>query len=168
MLAWSERLERVVRALARVATVAVLALVVLVTANVVARYAFAGGTVWLQELEWHLLAPIALFGMAYTLATGDHVRVDMLYERFPPKVQHAVDLFAALVGIVVCILLVKFSVPYVLKSFGTLEGSPDPGGLSARYALKALIPLGFVLLLVQFVAMGLRHAAHLRRRTDRG
>lgn len=163
MLEWSERLEGVVRVIARLATLAVLALVVLVTANVVARYAFATGAVWLQELEWHLLAPIALFGMAYTLATGDHVRVDMLYERFPPKVKHAVDLFAALVGIAVCLLLIKFSVPYVLKSFSTLEGSPDPGGLPARFALKALIPLGFVLLLVQFTAMGLRHAWHLRR-----
>ena len=118
---------------------------------------------WLQELEWHLLAPIALFGVPYALATGDHVRVDMLYERFPPKVKHGVDLFAALVGIVVCLLLIKFSIPYVLKSWSTLEGSPDPGGLEARYALKALIPLGFLLLLVQFVALALRHAAHLRR-----
>ena len=162
MLAWSERLEGVVRALSRIATLAVLALVVLVTANVVARYLFATGTVWLQELEWHLLAPIALFGASYALATGDHVRVDMLYERFPPKLKHAVDLLAALVGVVVCVLLIKFSVPYVLKSFSTLEGSPDPGGLPGRFVLKGLIPLGFTLLLVQFTAMGLRHAAHLR------
>ncbi|MFP4125642.1 MAG: TRAP transporter small permease subunit [Alphaproteobacteria bacterium] len=163
MLAWSERLEAVVRLVGRIASLAVLALVVLVTANVVGRYAFSAGTVWLQELEWHLLAPIALFGVAYALATGDHVRVDMLYERFPPKLQHGVDLFAALVGIGVCVLLIKFSIPYVLKSWSTLEGSPDPGGLEARYALKALIPLGFVLLLVQFVALALRHAAQLRR-----
>lgn len=162
MLAWSERLEGAVRAISRIATLAVLALVVLVTANVVARYFFATGTVWLQELEWHLLAPIALFGASYALATGDHVRVDMLYERFPPKLKHAVDLLAAGVGVVVCGLLVKFSVPYVLQSLATLEGSPDPGGLPGRFVLKALIPLGFALLLVQFAAMGLRHAAHLR------
>jgi TRAP-type mannitol/chloroaromatic compound transport system permease small subunit len=161
VLAWSERLEGAVRALSRLATLAVLALVVLVTANVIARYFFASGTVWLQELEWHLLVPIALFGASYALATGDHVRVDMLYERFPPWLRHAVDLLAAVVGIVVCVLMIKFSVAYVLQSVATLEGSPDPGGLPGRFVLKALIPLGFALLLVQFAAMGLRHAAHL-------
>lgn len=163
MLDWADRLEGVVRALARIATLATLALVLLVTANVIARYAFSAGTVWLQELEWHLLAPIALFGVAYALATGEHVRVDMLYERFSPRLKDGVDLFAALVGIVVCVLLVKYSVPYVLKSWSTLEGSPDPGGLEARYALKALLPLSFTVLLLQFVAMALRHAGRLRR-----
>jgi TRAP-type mannitol/chloroaromatic compound transport system permease small subunit len=163
VLAWSERLEGAVRLISRIATLAVLALVALVTANVAARYLFATGTVWLQELEWHLLAPIALFGCSYALATGDHVRVDMLYERFPPRLKHAVDLLAAVVGVVVCVLLIKFSFGYVAKSWSTLEGSPDPGGLPGRFVLKALLPLGFALLLVQFAAMGLRHAARLGR-----
>ena len=162
MLEWSQRLELAVRVISRIATLALLALVGLVTANVVARYLFATGTVWLQELEWHLLAPIALFGMSYALATGDHVRIDMLYERFPPMLRHTVDLFAALVGAAVCVLLIKFSVPYVQKSFSTLEMSPDPGGLPGRFVLKALLPLGFALLFVQFVAMSLRQGAYLR------
>ena len=36
------------------------------------------------------------------------------------------------------------------------EGSPDPGGLPFRYLLKAVIPVGFVLLLLQGVAQVLR------------
>lgn len=161
MLALADRLEAFVRATGLIAAVATLLMILAITANVVARYALHTGAVWLQELEWHLLAPIALFGVAYALATGDHVRVDMLYERFPPRVRTILDLVSALVGLVVCILFVKFSLPFVERAWVLGEGSPDPGGLPARWALKALLPIGFVVLALQFLAMALRHAAHL-------
>ena len=162
MQALADRLEAVVKALGLIAALATLAMIAAITANVVARYAFHTGAVWLQELEWHLLAPIALFGVSYALATGEHVRVDMLYERFPPAVRNVLDLCTALVGIVVCILFIKFSLPFVERSWTLGEGSPDPGGLPARWALKALLPIAFVVLMVQFVAMALRHAGRLR------
>jgi TRAP-type mannitol/chloroaromatic compound transport system permease small subunit len=40
----------------------------------------------------------------------------------------------------------------VTYSWGIGEGSANPGGIPARYLLKALIPLGFTLLLIQSVA----------------
>jgi TRAP-type mannitol/chloroaromatic compound transport system permease small subunit len=46
----------------------------------------------------------------------------------------------------------------VNQSFAMNEGSPDPGGLSHRYLLKAFIPLGFGLLVVEGAAVALRHA----------
>ena len=46
--------------------------------NVLLRYVFNTGSVWSQELEWHLMAPICLFGMSYALRHGEHVRVDVL------------------------------------------------------------------------------------------
>jgi TRAP-type mannitol/chloroaromatic compound transport system permease small subunit len=161
VLVLADRLEAFVRATGLIAAVATLLMILAITANVVARYAFHTGAVWLQELEWHLLAPIALFGVSYALATGDHVRVDMLYERFPPGVRNVLDLLAALVGLAVCILFVKFSLPFVERAWMLGEGSPDPGGLPARWALKALLPIGFVVLALQFLAMALRHAARL-------
>ncbi len=36
------------------------------------------------------------------------------------------------------------------------EGSPDPGGLPARYVLKFFIPLGFSLIVLQGVSMGIK------------
>ena len=66
--------------------------------NVLLRYAFSIGSVWAQELEWHLLAPLVLFGMTYALHQGEHVRVDVLYARYSPRAQAAVDLLAALLA----------------------------------------------------------------------
>src|SRR5215203_2259205 len=67
-----------------------LAICILMAIDVLLRYAFSIGSVWAQELEWHLLAPLVLFGMTYALHKGDHVRVDVFYARYGPRAQAAV------------------------------------------------------------------------------
>lgn len=158
-------LEAVVDLMGRLAASATILLVFLVASNVLVRYFLHEGTVWGQELEWHLLAPIALFGIPYALANDEHVRVDIFYERFSDRTRLLLDLFTAVVGISVAILLIKFSIPYVLQSWSNGEGSPDPGGLPARYALKALLPLGFAILLIQQAASVARVVIRLRQPT---
>ena len=49
-------------------------------------------------------------------------------------------------------LLIWTSVPFVKASLGVFEGSPDPGGIPARYLLKAVIPLGFILVALQGIS----------------
>ncbi|WP_198669137.1 hypothetical protein [Elioraea thermophila] len=42
------------------------------------------------------------------------------------------------------------------------EGSANPGGIPYRWALKALIPLGFLLLALQAASSALRAVLRLR------
>lgn len=140
-----------------------LVIVVLMATNVLLRYLFHTGSVWSQELEWHLLAPLILFGMSYALRHGEHVRVDILYAKFTDRNKLIVDLFSALLSIAISILIIWLSIGYVQQSYVIDEGSPDPGGIPHRYFLKALIPLGFTLLLVQSIAVALGNIEKLRR-----
>lgn len=155
-------IDVVVDRIGQLSAVAVAALVVVMSANVLLRYGFSLGSVWAQELEWHLMSPIALLGAAYALRHGEHVRVDVLYGQFRPRVQAAVDLFAGVAGLLVCLLVIWLSWRYVGVSFAQDEGSPNPGGIPFRWALKAFIPVGFALLLLQFTAETLRALARLR------
>jgi TRAP-type mannitol/chloroaromatic compound transport system permease small subunit len=59
---------------------------------------------------------------------------------------------AVLVVIVIAILL-KLSIPYVLQSYNIGEKSPDPGGLTHRWIVKAMLPAGFSLLVQSIAAM---------------
>lgn len=138
------------------------ALVLLVTANVFARYFFSAGTVGLQELEWHLVSPIALLGMSYALHQGEHVRVDVFYERMGPRLQAGVDVVTAALTVAVAGYLAWLAVPYVAASYQMGQGSPDPGGLPHRFLLKAFIPLGFGLLALQGLAALLLALERLR------
>ncbi|WP_322895321.1 MULTISPECIES: TRAP transporter small permease subunit [unclassified Yoonia] len=151
-------LEQIVRLFGIIAAWLCLALVLLVAGDVFARYLFDTGAVWAQELQWHLISPIALFGMSYALFSGEQVRVDVLYEHFSPQLQRIVEIIGGLLIIALGVLLVKLSWGWVGMSYTRGEGSPNPGGLPFRYLLKAMIPLGFALLTLQGVAHVLRHA----------
>lgn len=129
-----------------------LALVLMVAFNVLARYVFSYGTVGLQEAEWHLMALAALFGMSYGINQGGEVRVDVVYARMSPRRQALVNVVSAALLVAVALIIAWLSVAYVKSSLAINEGSPDPGGLSHRYLLKAAIPAGFVLLAIQAVA----------------
>lgn len=133
-----------------------LVLVVLVAINVILRYLFHVGPVALQELEWHLISPIALIGMAYTLRHGEHVRVDIFYDGFPQVIRRLIDLAAAVATVIISAVIIGLSLGYVEQAYVAGEISPDPGGLPYRFLLKSFIPFGFFLLLVQAVAQALR------------
>ena len=106
----------------------------------------------MQELEWHLISPIALFGLAYAMKHKADVRVDFVYDRFGPLGKGVIDLASAALTFGVALFITYLSVPYVMQSYEILEGSPDPGGLPYRYLLKIFLPLGFGLLMVQALA----------------
>lgn len=153
-----ELIEGLVRAFGILAAWVCVVLVLLVAGDVFARYLFRTGAVWAQELQWHLISPVALFGMSYALFSGEQVRVDVLYERFPPIVQRCTEVLSGVLMIVLGVLVMMLSIPWVEMSYVRGEGSPNPGGLPHRFVLKSLIPLGFGLLALQGLAHSLRHA----------
>jgi len=133
----------------------VLSMVLLVSYDVAMRYFFLSGSIALQEMEWHLFSLIFLIGAAYTLKHDDHVRLDLFYKsRFMNDIRRAwINLLGSLFLLIpFCILIITTAWPFVYQSYIHLEGSPDPGGLPYRWILKAGIPLGFTLLLLQGVA----------------
>jgi len=144
----------------------VLVLVLVISYDVAMRYLFQSGSVALQEIEWHLFALIFLLAAAYTLKHDEHVRVDVFYKsRFMSDRHRAwVDLLGGLLFLLpFCLLLISGSTPFVSNSFSMLEGSPDPGGLPYRFLLKAAIPLGFLMLLLQGLAIIMSCACVLLR-----
>ena len=157
------RIERFVDRVGRVTSWLALVIVLLMSVNVVLRYLFSVGSVWAQELEWHLLVPLILFGVSYAMRHGEHVRVDIVYGRFPPRRQHLVDLLSALLAIGIAALFIWLSLHYVQQAYVIDEGSPDPGGLPHRFLLKSLLPLGFAVLLLQGIASALKSLDQLRR-----
>lgn len=152
----ADRLDTFIDAVGRIAGWSSFALVCVMAFNVLLRYLFRTGSVAMQELEWHLMAPICLLGLSYALLHDGHVKVDILYGRFPPRLRRIIDFVSMLLIVIVTLILIYLSLPYVEQSFRIGEKSPDPGGLTHRWILKAMLPLGFALLLIQSVASMLR------------
>ena len=160
----TDGIDAFVDAIGRVFAWACIAQVALVGTNVILRYLFRIGPMELQELEWHLISPIALIGMSYALRHNDHVRVDIFYDKFRVETQNLVDMLAALALIVVSILIIDFSIGFVGQAYFIDEGSPDPGGLPHRWLLRSFIPIGFAILTMQSVSNLLKTLALIFRR----
>jgi TRAP-type mannitol/chloroaromatic compound transport system permease small subunit len=138
----------------------VFSMVFLVSYDVTMRYFFRSGSVALQELEWHLFSLIFLMGAAYTLKHDDHVRLDLIYKsRFMNDIRRAwVNLLCSLILLIpFCLLIIESSWPFVSQSYLINETSPDPGGLSYRWILKASIPISFALILLQGIAESIKN-----------
>lgn len=130
--------------------------------SVISRYVFAQGSVFMEEVQWHFAGAAWLVGLAFTLASDDHVRVDILHERFSLRGQAWIEL-AGIVLLLLPFLAISFweAVPYFWSSFQQSEVSPSPTGLPARWALKFFLPLCFALLIVASVSRLLRCTALL-------
>lgn len=124
-------------------------------------------TTWVTELEWHLFALIFLLGAGYAFKHDRHVRVDLFYMRFSKKDRALTDLIGNLVFLIPwCIVIMYTAYWYAYESFKINEGSPDPGGLPARYLIKFSIVIGMILLLLQSVSSTIRSVLTLKGQAD--
>lgn len=142
-----------------------LLLVLVTTADVVMRYLFRTSFVFVQEAEWHIFAVLFLLAAGYAHLKKDHVRVDIIYARQSDRTKAVTNLIGGLLFLFpTCFLMINSSIPFVVASIGVLEGSPDPGGLPGRFVLKAVIPVGFLLLALQGVSELIKDFDALRSR----
>jgi TRAP-type mannitol/chloroaromatic compound transport system permease small subunit len=140
----------------RVVSWTTLLLVVVTFTDVVMRYFFNTSYVFTQELEWHIFAFIFLMGAGYTLKNDGHVRVEVFYGKLGRKGKSWVNLIGVIFFLIPsCTLFIKTGIPFMLKSFQVLEGSPDPGGIPYRFILKGCIPAGYALMLLQGISLGI-------------
>ncbi|CCH49125.1 TRAP transporter small permease subunit [Pseudodesulfovibrio piezophilus] len=146
-----------------------LLMVLVVTTDVIMRYAFNITFIAVQELEWHLFGVLFLIGAGYTLMVDGHVRVDVFYQRLSRKGRAWINLLGVLLFLLPgCYLVIKTSWQFFEMSLHVNEGSPNPGGLPARYVLKFFIPFGFVLVMLQGVSMGIKSFLEIMGRPYKG
>tara|TARA_X000001036_G_scaffold418928_1_gene438241 strand:- start:1798 stop:2316 length:519 start_codon:yes stop_codon:yes gene_type:complete len=136
-------------------SVLVVMLVLLVGYDVFMRYLFSSGSIAIQELEWHIFSIIFLLGSAYTLKHDEHVRLDILYNS--KLISEKMRLWFDIAGILLillpfCTLIIISAWPFVMQAYAHGEISPDSGGLPGRWLIKAAIPVGFFMLLIQGIA----------------
>jgi len=155
--------ERVGRATSWV----MLFLVVVTFVSVVFRYLFDTGWIWMADLiQWpHGMAFMLAAG--YTLLHEGHVRVDIFYSNASPRKKAWTDLIGTAVFLLPWVIYVAWVMfPAVAFSWKFLEASANPGGLPARYIVKASVAVFTVLLGAQGLALAGRSVLVLVGRDD--
>ena len=156
-------IEKLIRFFAKVSAVLVIVLSLLVVYDALNRYLFHGGSVALQEMEWHLFDILFLLGLSYTLQQDKHVRVDIFYASFSPRTKAVIEIISQVLMILPFTALVLYvSWDFVMQSYLQHEISSDPGGLTHRYLIKGMILVGFVLLGLQSLVILWKNIRFLR------
>ena len=131
-------------------------------ANAIVRYTFNySSNAWL-EIQWYMFAACVMLGAAQVLRVNEHVRVDVIYARFSSRQRVYIDLFGLSCFLLpVMALMFYFSWPIFVGMFVHNEGSANAGGL-LRWPAMLMLPLGFMLMMLQGVAEIIKRIGWLR------
>jgi TRAP-type mannitol/chloroaromatic compound transport system permease small subunit len=159
----ADGIDRLIAAIGRAARWLALAVVLLQLAVVLLRYLMGIGSIWLSELVIYGHASLFMLAAAWTLQENGHVRVDVFYAGASPRWRAIVDLSGAILLLLPFVAVIAwFGLPYVARSWETLERSREVSGLPFVYLLKTLIPLFALLMGLQGISQAIRAARVLR------
>lgn len=110
----------------------------------------------LVEMQWHLFAVMVVLAGSYAINRDGHVRVDFIYDRLGTRGRAAIDMIGHLVCLIpFSVLVVWLSLDFVELAYRSGEES-DYGGLTDRYLIKGIMPVGFAILALTAVGEVLR------------
>src|SRR4051812_16753072 len=138
-------------------------LAVIVSAiNAIIRKTFdTSSNSWL-ELQWVLFSAVFLLCSPWTLLANEHIRIDIVNNLLPKRIRDSIDVIGhTLFLLPLTIIMMLTSVPFFLRSYEINEQSGNAGGLP-QWPSKALIMIGFTLLLVQGLSELVKRLAVMR------
>ena len=133
-------------------TIAFAVATLLLFTNVVLRYLFDTGLIWVLEAVQYLFAWVVLVGAAHGVKVGIHLGIDLLIEKFSPQLRKAVVMFAVLCCLVFVAVLDYQSIKYIIRIYGWGDITQD---LQIPQWIPYLsLPVGLTLMFYHFVIVG--------------
>ena len=128
----------------------ILALTLQVSWEVFSRYVLNQPNAWSFDLMIMMYGALFMMAGAYTLSKNGHVRGDVLYGFFPPRLQAGLDLVLYLLFFIPGIVaLVWAGYTYAAESWAINEHSTLNANGPPLYPFKTIIPIAGVMLLLQ-------------------
>ena len=122
-------------------------MMIITTVEVISRYAFNRPTIWVWPINRQLFGLFILFAGIYTMHKGGHIRVEILYDLFPPRLKSIARWIALVCFLVFIIALILQGARMAWMSVMVQERLSGAFHFPV-YPLKILIPItGFLFLL---------------------
>ncbi|HSR71055.1 MAG TPA: TRAP transporter small permease subunit [Kiloniellales bacterium] len=132
------------------------------TYEVFVRYVLNNPTTWAFDISYTMYGALFMMGGAYTLSRDAHVRGDVIYRLWPPRVQAGIELVLIVFFLIPGMLaLIYAGFTYAAESWSFRPYGPDgpPGEISINSPagvpvspLKTLLPIAAFFVLLQGMA----------------
>ncbi len=149
-------------AIGRTAAWAIVAAILVSALNAIVRKTLGiASNAWL-ELQWYLFGAVFMLCAPWTLAQNEHIRIDIVSSTLSERWRNGVEMFGHLFFLLPFVLVMSYlSIPFLRGSFVSGEVSSSAGGLII-WPAKAVILVGFVLLLLQWLSEVIKRVAVMR------
>lgn len=128
----------------------ILGLTLLISWEVFSRYVLDDPHAWAFDAMIMLYGTMFMMAGAYTLAKNGHVRGDVLYGFFPPRLQASIDLLLYIVFFIPGVVALAWAgYTYAAESWAINEHSNITAEGPPIYPFKTIIPIAGAFLLMQ-------------------
>jgi TRAP-type mannitol/chloroaromatic compound transport system permease small subunit len=128
----------------------IIALTLLISWEVFSRYVMSNPHPWVFDVMIMMYGTLFMMAGAYTLAKNGHVRGDVLYGFFTPRVQAGIDLTLYLVFFIPGVVALAWAgYTYAAESWAINEHSNITAEGPPIYPFKTVIPVAGAILLLQ-------------------
>lgn len=145
-------IERLTTSIGIMASFAIVPLVLATCYEVLARYAFGAPTIWAYEIGYTLTGSHFLLGMAYTLAVGAHIRIDIFSGKFSPRTRALIDLCAYAVMLPLLVWLSYALFQHLATGYLRSERSGQSAMNLPVWPFRIVFLVAFTLLALQVLA----------------
>lgn len=146
---WWVRLNHAVVTLCgRLAAALFAVIAVMVTYEVIARYLFLSPTIWVEDLSLLCQIWASCLGASWLLQHQALIRIDMLINRFGPRLRIVSELWSLLVVALFSAWATWYGAYIVMDAISINAASASMLGLP-MWITKSAIPVGFGLLFIQ-------------------
>ena len=122
----------------------------LMTVAVICRYVFNAPLLFSDEISGYLLLGSVFFGLGYTMYVGGHIRVEVVLQRLPAKVQKSLTEGLRVVFLLYVLLLLAGTTAVVWSYY--TKGTEAFTLLRTPLVWPALVmPIGLIILVLEVI-----------------
>lgn len=155
-------IDKITRGAGYFSSVLNILLLVLVFSGVVFRYVLNQPIGWRDEVVAYIFIFANISALCYATYADSHVSTDMLYNRFPPKIQRAVKI-TGYVLVLFCISFIVYFGVQTVHTFYVRGWRSESEYEFILWPLYGVIPFGFLLFGLQCIVKISKILSHVRR-----
>jgi TRAP-type C4-dicarboxylate transport system permease small subunit len=145
----SKKIKNLSTLLGYLGAIALFAMMILTTSDVVGRYLFNSPILGAFELTEYLVLILIFSFLCNAQSHKDHVSVDLLFNKFPKKVRHIINIFNHVACLLLTALIVWMS---FLKALELKEvGESSPNLVIPEYPFVYFLVAGCIVLCLEYL-----------------
>ena len=142
--------DRIIGFMAILAGILLICAMLMVNGGIASRYFLGKPIGWVVEIAEYIILYIAFLVAAWVLKNDEHVKMDIVLNQLSPRIQSLMNMITSAISSLVCLIIFWYGIRVTWEFYQTNYFTPTLLELP-KYIIISIIPLGSLLLFIQFV-----------------